>query len=219
MGGTTSGDTALGGGCAPPAELPGAEEEARAEDLLLCASSSSAPPPPLPRRTAATASSASSASTSRWCMRAVSSFRCTTSPRCGGRVSGVLSASLPLLAQEDPLNEASSEAGPPSCPARGLVPCRPPLPGSPSCTVTWNGQAGRRQHGWYGRLGGRYEWFGLVDVTDSSGNKRHGRFGGRCGQLSGHYGRFGGCYGHWMDATRGGADVAGSPIGIGWRWV
>ena len=24
------------------------------------------------------------------------------------------------------------EAGPPSCPARGLVPCRPPLPGSPS---------------------------------------------------------------------------------------
>eukprot|EP00976_Prorocentrum_cordatum_P072187 1180617-Prorocentrum_minimum.AAC.5 len=33
------------------------------------------------------------------------------------------------------------EAGPPSCPARGLVPCRPPLPGSPSLLLA----AGPRQ--------------------------------------------------------------------------
>eukprot|EP00959_Pyramimonas_sp_CCMP1952_P324258 6786792-Pyramimonas_sp.AAC.1 len=31
-----------------------------------------------------------------------------------------------------PKHHRPRDAGPPSCPARGLVPCRPPLPGSPS---------------------------------------------------------------------------------------
>eukprot|EP00976_Prorocentrum_cordatum_P094503 1189809-Prorocentrum_minimum.AAC.1 len=48
---------------------------------------------------------------------------------------GVLRGTLWAAGQEGQgprLIPRPREAGPPSCPARGLVPCRPPLPGSPS---------------------------------------------------------------------------------------
>eukprot|EP00959_Pyramimonas_sp_CCMP1952_P195755 4092921-Pyramimonas_sp.AAC.1 len=35
------------------------------------------------------------------------------------------------------------EAGLPSCPARGPVPCRPPLPGSPSLGLAHNSTSGK----------------------------------------------------------------------------
>eukprot|EP00959_Pyramimonas_sp_CCMP1952_P242417 5067132-Pyramimonas_sp.AAC.1 len=37
------------------------------------------------------------------------------------------------------------EAGPPGCPAQGRVPCRPPLPGSPSSVEPWWGGLRRKK--------------------------------------------------------------------------